>query len=198
MDAAERQPETADRAIEETTATAETCVRRRWRFQYSLATLMWLSTVAVCACALVVTYRRMERAETEVGQYRDEMGYLDISNRSKASARMIRQVDPNRWTWRVYLPPGRHFRFRMATEQIPAQGLPERQGDMSPAQSEGEQLVDLETVEELGGRLRVTLYHTGSRSTIRLPIASWDWEGVSWTQESAVPGAPLVLLRRAP
>ena len=54
--------------------------RRRFRLQFSLATLLLLVTVACMAVALWVTARELWTLRAENQQYRNESGYLTISD----------------------------------------------------------------------------------------------------------------------
>ena len=88
MDATERQPETAARVTADTADAKGTLTHRRPRFQYSLATLMWVVTLTACLCALLVTYCRMESAEAEVRK---------VCPRRRASTPSTNQ-ESNSWT----------------------------------------------------------------------------------------------------
>ncbi len=66
----------------------------RRRFQFSLATLLWMTTVVACLATVWAMYRELQRtkaelraARDEVQKYRDETGYLDISDPNKLYAR---------------------------------------------------------------------------------------------------------------
>lgn len=180
--------------METTQQQIDVAVPRRARLQYSLATLMWVTTAVACVCALVAMYRRMHRAESEVLRYRDEMGYLEIGDPRNVYARMLRQVGSNKWTWRVYLPAGHAFQFCTATERIPVHGLPAGR-DALPAQAAGEQLIDVDVVEESPGLHRFMLRYSGNYHTIRLRSDGWDCWFVTERQEVATTNHPLVLMR---
>jgi hypothetical protein len=105
---------------------------------------MWLMTLAACLAAVWGMHRgletsraEVERAKTElqeardeVQKYRGEMGYLIISDPKKIYARGI-TTKPDRWSWRVYLPPGHVYEVPVSTVGVPKKGLPSsRNGTM--------------------------------------------------------------------
>ena len=156
MDAAERQPETADRAVAETTDAAGASARRRWRFQYSLASLMWVTTVAACLC-------RDVRHVSEAGKRRGDRKVAKVSRTKWATWKSrdpeqgrtpetIRSVDPNKWSWRVYLPRGRIISgSARRRSRSPRKALPERcRAIQRPVAIEESNLVDLETAAGTG------------------------------------------------
>lgn len=187
-------------------------VGRRWRFQYSLATLMWLVTLAACLSAMFAMYRRLHQAEAatqtcraEVRKYRDEMGYLDVSDRSLLYARQIPTIldgaehtmRPEHEWWRVYLPEGHQYKLRYAVHRIPKDGLPER-ANAGYEISAGEQIVEADATWSLLGKV-VEVRFYGHHGDVLLPISETHHQvgtGVSPHQQTAVePGSPLVLTR---
>ena len=104
--------------------------RRRFRPKFSLATLLVLVTIGCLLAALWATSQRLdalraELAETrrELQKYRDELGYVTISDPNKAHATGIRTPGRLRWQWRVYVPKSRRFRLCAAARRIPANGV---------------------------------------------------------------------------
>ena len=67
-------------------AAAGPPVSPRRRFQYSLSTLMLLTTIAALLCAIFAMYRELKQARAEVRKYRGEMGYLEITDPKKIYA----------------------------------------------------------------------------------------------------------------
>ncbi len=116
----------------------------RRRFQFSLATLLWLTTLAVCLAALWAMYRDLQKAESElqtardeVQKYRGEMGYLEISDRNKIYARAIKTTTNDQWSWRFYLPQVERYQVLIATDRISTEGFPDQSasiGGISPGE----------------------------------------------------------------
>ena len=96
----------------------------RRRFQFSLATLLWLTTVVACLAALGVMYFRTKQsdaalrtAENRARGFRDEMGFLELPESTKIYVRGIGHRK-GQWAWRFYLPPGRQYRLVVATGTV--------------------------------------------------------------------------------
>jgi hypothetical protein len=105
-------------------ATAPPLPRRR--FQFSLASLLWLTTVAACLAAVWVMYRDLRKAKEdlqaardEVLKYRGELGFLEIHDPKLIYARGIKPTKRNQWSWRLFLPKGHHYNLLLATKGIP-------------------------------------------------------------------------------
>jgi hypothetical protein len=142
---------------------------RRWRLQFSLATLMWLTTLACCLLAIWAMYRDLQQtkaearaqieqaqaelqaARNEVQKYRGEMGYLIIADAKKLYARGI-TTRPNKWSWRVYLPPGRLYEIPVLTVGIPETGLPSSASDAMVNLEPGEHIIDAAVEEGHNGK----------------------------------------------
>jgi hypothetical protein len=186
----------------ETVAAPPLAPRRR--FQYSLSTLMLLTTIAALVLALFATYRELRQARAErraavqeVKKYRDEMGYLEITDPKMVYARGVRTMAVNRWLWRVYLPKDRQFCVCTSTEQVPMEGFPS-QCDRCPIGS-GEHLIDVAAEEGRDGvwRLYYSVYDHNSINMAMSPLKNgYSITGVSeGNQEAAWPDQALVLLR---
>ena len=173
----------------------------RRRFQYSLSTLMLVTTIVALLAALLVTYRQREEARAEVKKFRGEMGYLDVADARKIYARSFRAPGDNRWAWRVYLPEKRKYRLYMSQTGIPQEGFPYHQCN-TPIAS-GELLIDAAAQEGRNGKWRLCVHVRGHEdeggfSTEMAPIPGngWGSESVSSReQKTLAPDKPLVLLR---
>jgi hypothetical protein len=178
----------------------------RGRFQYSLSTLMLLTTIAALLCAVFAMYRELKQARAdrqaalaEVKKFRGEMGYLDITDRTKACARALRQAAEHRWSWRVYLPDKRKFTLTAATKWIPEKGLP----GMSMYHAEmlpGEHFVDASANEGRDGKWRLYANIDGdfcaSPGIEMTPLVGWCApDPIQREQRTVEPGQPMVLLR---
>jgi hypothetical protein len=190
---------------------------RRRRFQFSLASLLWLTTVVACLCAVGTMYRTLkatkaeasaevQRAEAEVRairveirRFRDEMGYLDITDPNKVYARRVRTVSGEGWAWRIYVPERPQFQLRAATSLIPAEGFPISECRTWPISHPGTNLVDASVEEPLKGTswLRVNIVHDIRGMVETKPLASAYSESGSVFESLSTSDAesPLVLLR---
>ena len=173
--------------------------------QFSLATLMRLTFLAVCLAALCAMYRDLQQtkvelqaARAEVRKYRDEMGYLDISDPNKIYARGFRTLEENRWSWRIYLPEKPEFRLVMTTKQVSKDGV-WCYGSQSTLLEPGEHLVDVRAGPGPDGkwRYRFEISGGGVGGSAMEPLGSdTQRSGVFETrQEAAEPGSRLELLR---
>jgi len=187
---------------------APTVAAPRRRFQYSLSTLMLLTTIVACLAALWATYRELKQARAdrqaaieEVKKYREEMGYLEIDDPKKIHARGVRLI-PNaavahRWSWRVYLPGARQFQVYASTSRIPIDGFPaERWPPIRTAP--GENLIDASAEQGRDGKWYLSVHVRDVRGASR-PMAPWKSgcsRGVSEDgQQTWEPDKPLILLR---
>jgi hypothetical protein len=96
----------------------------RRRFQFSLATLLWMTTVVACFATLGVMYVQakrskdaLEAADRKVRNLRYEMGLLEIPDSTKIYVRGIGHRK-GQWAWRFSLPPGRQYRLVVATGTV--------------------------------------------------------------------------------
>ena len=177
----------------------------RGRFQFSLATLLWLTTLAACLAALWATYRDLQQSRNELRSARDEiknylgaMGSLEISDPEKAYVREITTMeeDNGTWSWRVYLPNKTSHRLCIATSRIPLEGFPAdpSKSDLDP----GEQRVDAAAGPTQNGAWRylVKTVRFSIRSTMPcLDDEVHNCDPVESQQRCVDPSSPLVLLR---
>jgi hypothetical protein len=101
------------------------------RLQFSLATLLWLVVVASLGAALGRTKwlmdqqaRELQQVRAELQKYRDEAGYVTVSDPRQMHAIQVFTPARNQWRWRVYLPPGCRYHLCHATANIPPTGNP--------------------------------------------------------------------------
>ena len=191
----------------------------RWRgprLRYSLATLILLATIVCLLVALWTTSRRFQEAtveaemlRSEIRKYREEMGYLTISDPSKAHAIGVPAHDSLKWQWRVYLPENRRFRLHVVTGGVPndgVRGTGRRSGSESMIRS-GESLLYAAVQKDHRGKwvFRVEEGDSGRGSTtvIQPTDERWIEGGSGWSTQqvnpgrtqSYEPGEPIVLLR---
>ena len=103
----------------------------RWKFQFSLSSLLWLTVCLALLLTSILMYRRMcdaERrmteAEAEAKVVRKAAGYLVVGDRKLVHGHLVPTHEPFSWKWRLFLPSGRHFRIYVASGDIPQQGMP--------------------------------------------------------------------------
>lgn len=106
----------------ESTACGPRC--GRWRF--SLRAVLFLTLVAALLLGSLLTYWRMRRAERELQVVRDEMGYLAIGDPSLVHVVALNVNEAMTWRWRVHLPKGHKYRWKVAHGPVPAQGVPQK------------------------------------------------------------------------
>jgi hypothetical protein len=138
-------------------------------------------------------------AKLEVEKYRNEMGYLNISDASKLHARGVRTMEENKWSWRIFVPGDRRFMLRAAIN-VPGDGIPSMsQGEVRVLR--GEHLIDasIEPLRDGKWRLRIKPVD-GPGIVTEMPEGfgkKTEAAGVFETkQEIADSGSPLVLLRK--
>jgi hypothetical protein len=103
----------------------------KWKFQFSLSSLLWLTVCIALLLTSVLMYRRMcdaERrkteAEAEAAVVRKAAGYLVVGDQKLVHAHQVPTHEPFSWKWRLFLPSGHHFRINVASGDIPQQGMP--------------------------------------------------------------------------
>lgn len=96
----------------------------RPRATYSIATLLIAVMVAAAVLAYVLHVRRLRDAERELHVIRQEMGHLTVEDRTKFHAISVDADEPNTWQWRVFLPKGHRYSWKIASKDIPRNGIP--------------------------------------------------------------------------
>ena len=112
--------------------------RPRWRWQFSLFTLLLVAIMACVVAAYLGTARRLEEAnatvirqnaelkarDAEIAKLGAELGILTITDPSKVHILALRSKEDWHWRWRVYLPPGKKWKITQALgEKVPMQGF---------------------------------------------------------------------------
>lgn len=95
----------------------------RWRF--SLRTLLLIVVVVCIAIPMAMQTIKLYRAEVELRQLRNEVGYLSVDDRSKVHVIAVDMNEPNTWRWRIFLPQGVRYSWCLGFGDIPAKGVPE-------------------------------------------------------------------------
>jgi hypothetical protein len=87
-------------------SNSEVLPSRRFRFRFSLATLMFSVTLIIVLVALTTTSLRYHQAMEELLKLRGESGYLTISDPAKIHVIGVRKLEEMKWQWRIYAPEG--------------------------------------------------------------------------------------------
>ena len=134
---------------------------RRWRFQFSLSTLLLFTVIVALVMASLVMYRRMKRAEEELDKVRDIAGYLKVEDENLFYAVAIQTGEPWTWRWRVFLPAGHKYSWHTESGEIPVAGMPHGNGASSynslPLINGTEAIVYMTLRKGLDGRWLLTL-----------------------------------------
>ncbi len=172
--------------------------RRRW-FQFSLATLLCITTFAACLASLWIMYRDLRASRDEVRKYRNELEYPAISDLRKIYARGVTTIEDDKRFWRIYLPSKPKFGLYASTEHIPVEGFPVSQESI-PLEP-GEHLLETSLYAPYADESeRREIYcqiqiDGGTVATIKMrPGGATEAKRIS-TQKAADPGTPLILLR---
>jgi len=208
------EPATLDAADMSQADPANT--RRRLPLRFSLATLILLATIVCLAVSLWTTSRRFRQAtleaetlRAEIQKYREEMGYLTISDPSKVHAIGVHAHGNFKWQWRVYLPENRRFWMHVVTGGVPQRGVPAPGTSSRSAWmvESGQSLfyAAVEKDQRDNWVFCVDEGNSGSASQTGIHQAHEQWleRGVGWTTEQVTPGRtqtfepgqPIVLLR---
>jgi hypothetical protein len=184
------------------------------RFHFSLRTLFLVAILLALAVSHFLTSLRLRRADLQLEQLHNEIGYLTISNRSRVHVIEIPTVEDYTFRWRVYLPPGRKFWANVAiSDKIPREGFPtEQMGTFSHNLSFGDHpnefILTVAARQDGSGRWKVVCYNDDTTRMARSGIGLRDSQGQSllandWRRveagkgatESIPAGEPLALLR---
>ena len=183
-------------------------MRRPFRLQYSLSTLLLVVTIVCMTFSLFFMYRELRQVRLENQNYRDQFGFLTISDPNKLHSILIPSNENDSWRWRVYLPPGRSWKLRYIVNDVPP-------GDTFPSQHHysemgippGEQTVFAGVTHDLSGK-RVFQVAIANKVAMRTDLEgkngswlddgsgglTWQTVGTSSTY-SCASDVPLTLLR---
>jgi hypothetical protein len=100
---------------------------RGWKF--SLRTMLLVIAILCLAIPLILQSSKLNRAQVELRQLRDQLGYLTIDDRSKVHIIAVDVDEPNTWRWRMFLPRGVRYTWCLGYGDIPAQGVPKSKMD---------------------------------------------------------------------
>jgi hypothetical protein len=110
----------------------------RWKFQFSISSLLWLTLCFALVIASLVMHHRMTQAEerisraeqlkteaeTQAAVMRKAASYLVVGDKHLVHGIEVKIYEPFTNKWRLYLPEQRRFVLKFASGEIPAQGTP--------------------------------------------------------------------------
>jgi hypothetical protein len=95
---------------------------RRWRFQFSIRSLLLFTLIIALALTSVLMYRRMADAERELVNLRNLVGFLKIDDENLFYVIALESNEPWTWRWRVYLPAGYKYGWYLGNGDISPDG----------------------------------------------------------------------------
>jgi hypothetical protein len=98
----------------------------KYKVTFSLLGLLLLVLVVAVIIGYVVNAGRLHKAEQELRALRQETGHLTIDDHTKFHAVTVPDDDPNTWRWRIFLPKGHRYAWRIATKDIPQNSVPNK------------------------------------------------------------------------
>jgi hypothetical protein len=110
--------------------------KRRWRLQFSLATLIWMTITAGALLLFGMSYRETLALREETKRLRDTVGILTITDSTKVHVIAGRTADDRDWRWRVFCPVKRQFAAYYKLDHII--GSPAKQKETKNARDVGE------------------------------------------------------------
>jgi hypothetical protein len=120
----------------------------KWKFQFSLSSLLWLTLCLALLLTSVLMYRRMAdaehrmvQAEAEAALMRKAAGYLVIGDRKLVHGFKIATHEEFRWRWRLFIPSGHDYSIKVASGDLPQEGIPDHAEYDEPMNYVGEIVV---------------------------------------------------------
>jgi hypothetical protein len=96
--------------------------RRRLRFR--LLTMILTIAVALLSVSHFYTTIKLRDSTQKVAKLRDELGYIEVEDRTKVHVLALPTTEIDTWRWRLFIPKGARYAWRLASENIPAAGVP--------------------------------------------------------------------------
>ena len=151
------------------------------RPRFSLLTLVLLTTIVALGVTVGLLYRELAPLRAEVSLLRDELGDLNVGDKTKLH--VIRAETDNKlhWKWRIWIPEGKEYIVRGVGEDIPKEGWPPF-GSSIALREPGEQVVEwVIQYDPEGDRWAGHLQHEGSKAgNDTQPWVQWtDWSSSS-------------------
>jgi len=190
----------------------------KFRVRFSLLTLLLASATICLAVSHWHTSRQLATARAQLRQLRDELGYVSIEDKSKFHAVALESGEPNTWQWRLFVPKGVRYQWKIACEDIPQDSPPSRAGVTAGSNepywdADNEVLVTarLREADEGNWTLSVTSKigdskHQMSGATLKIPREKIEWMSTVSATDGRVIGShgtdvraadgPIILLQR--
>ncbi len=102
----------------------------KWLPRFSLLTGLLLMTVVGMSLVITQLWREVGPLRATVRLLRDEVGRLSIVDPTKPCAIRVRTKDELTWKWRLWIPEGRSFLLKYASQDVPAKGFPAGNGSI--------------------------------------------------------------------
>jgi hypothetical protein len=141
------------------------------RYTFSLLNLLLGSALLVAVISHVVASRELGQLRSDVKRIRNEMGYLEITDRSKCYVNSFHQLEPGRYVFHIYLPPGhRYVRKYSITETL--KGSDHTQTFASPITESGEFTLQVIVFRDRAGAPQVRMRGLGDDGLFPLGMNS--------------------------
>jgi hypothetical protein len=139
----------------------------KWKFQFSLSSLLWLTVCCALLLTSVLMYRRMAIAERDSAILRKDAGYLAVSDEKLFHAVSVKTYDPFAWRWRLFIPPKHKLVVKAMSGDIPAEGMPDLENMQKTANGiEGESILNVALRQDKNDRwmLYITMTEQNGQS----------------------------------
>ncbi|MCC6123580.1 MAG: hypothetical protein IT426_01320 [Pirellulales bacterium] len=127
----------------------------KWKFQFSISSLFWLTLCLALLLTSILMYRRMAdaehrmvQAEAEAALMRKAAGYLVVGHKGVIHGAEVLTSEELFWKWRLYLPPERRFVLKVFSGETPKEGLPAGKSYSHPLLLSGEMWLSV-TIRQL-------------------------------------------------
>ena len=97
----------------------------KWKFQFSISSLLWLTICFALLLTSILMYRRMAKAEAEAEVLRKAAGYLVVGDEKMVHGFKIETHEEFRWKWRLFIPPSHKYSIKVASGDLPQEGIPD-------------------------------------------------------------------------
>jgi hypothetical protein len=119
------------------------------RPRFSLLTSLLVVTIVAMAIVIWQLYVEVVPLRVENRRLRDELGELSIEDDTQFHAILTPQLNPgdHAFKWRIWVPQGRRYVLRYASQSVPKQGYPQP-GGMLAINDPGEQWIEYRVFKE--------------------------------------------------
>jgi hypothetical protein len=175
------------------------------RRQFSLQTLLLMVFATGVLMFAIASHYEVRTLRTENQKMREELGILDIADRSKSYIRSVKAKEDKTWRWRMYLPKEKYLSVGLVTHDIPRSermpGMAAQAGKRTFPAGEFELSVYLQ--QDVQGRWQAVFETPNGRSRQLIEPQHSEWitrsgfsssSDVSSTSAEIKLGQPVVLL----